>query len=113
MELPIKELVVQHPYYASDSNYYSNDASITYDTMGDFLAEFGEADIDMNLIYRWDVKKNEDEDDKYYAQIFIIMQRKGIYTPIMVKDFKQKDVAAFVALIQKHKAKLLEIWKPI
>ena len=53
--MELKDLAIDHDYYASDSNYYSNDATGHYNTWADFYEEFKDADIDMNLVYRWDI----------------------------------------------------------
>ena len=110
--MTLKELAINHPYYASESNYYSKDASSSYQTMSEFISEFTDADIDMNLIYRWDVHKH-DKVETYWAEVFIIHQRKGIYSPVVIHHFAEDEVSAFVSLVSKHKEKLLELWKPI
>jgi len=112
--MTLKDLAVKHPYYASDSNYYANEAGLSYPSMSDFLADFAYADIDMNLIYRWDVHfSSANGNETYWAQVFIIQQRNGIYTPVIIHLFEEKDVPDFVSLVSKHKEKLLELWKPI
>ena len=110
--MTLKDLFIEHPYYASSSNYYSNEASLSFQTMSDFISEFADADIDMNLIYRWDVHKH-DKSETYWAEIFIIHQRQGIYTPIVIHHFAEDDVSSFISLVTKHKERLLECWKPI
>ena len=52
-------MAVEHPYYCSESNYYSNKPSMTWETMTEFLDEFEGTDIDMNLVFRWDIKPRE------------------------------------------------------
>lgn len=110
--MTLKDLAIDHPYYAADHNYYSNEAGCEYETMNDFLKEFTDADIDMNFIYRWDVSEDE-ETGFYYANVYMIHQRKGIYAPILIKYFDEKNVLAFVELLEKHKKRLLEMWEPI
>lgn len=116
----IEELAVDHIYYASQLNYFSNDHG-TYETMTDFINDFKDEDINMNLIYRWDVyaKRDGDEDDEskpiigYRAQVTIIHQRRGIYNPCQIKNFEQSEVDAFICLIKRHKERLLLLWNPI
>jgi len=79
--------------------------------MEEFLNDSEEADIDLNLVYRWDVYQKED--GGYRAEIFVILQRKGIYQPNIVRDFEQKDVDRFVKYLNKHYDRLKEIWNPI
>ena len=110
--MTLQELAVDHPYYASDSNYYSNDAGAKWTTFSDFYEEYIKADIDMNLIYRWDIKQRE-ESKRYYCQIFIIHQRKGIYAPHYIDYIDEIDVPNFLKLVQPHIDCLLKIWNPI
>lgn len=110
--MTLKELSVEHPYYASDSNYFSNDASTEWTTFSDFYEEYKDADVDMNLIYRWDIAQRE-ESKRYYAKIFIIGQRKGIYAPHYISYIDETDVPNFIELVSKHKKVLLELWQPL
>jgi hypothetical protein len=113
----LKKLAVAHPYYASDSNYYSNEASMSYETMADFLDEWEEYDVDMNLVYRWDVYERYDEDDEplgvYSAEVFIILQRKGIYKPISIDRIEETDVPRFRKYLQSHLETIQMMWRPI
>jgi len=109
--ITLKELAVDHDYYASDSNYYSNNSG-HYTTFADFYDDFIDADIDMNLIFRWDIKKH-DESERYYVEIFMILQRKGIYMPHMIDHIREEDVPKFIELVTKHWQKLISIWSPI
>jgi len=108
--LTLKDLAVKHDYYCSDSNYYSNDASLIYDSFQLFYNEFKDADIDMNLIFRWDLQKKGDSD--YYLEVFMIQQRKGIFTPIHIANFNEGNIPVFVELLKPHIEKLKSIWKP-
>ena len=69
--MKLDDLAVDHDYYASSVNYYSNDAGDDFRTWADFYEEFHDADIDMNLVYRWDIHKRE-ESGRYRMEIFII-----------------------------------------
>jgi len=113
MEHPtIEQLGVKHDYYSSDSNYYSNDAGLKYSSFSDFYDEFGNADVDLNLVFRWDLRWDEDT-DSYWMEIFIIKQRKGIYCPVFIEEFTSEDIPDFMKYIQEHAQKLKSIWKPI
>jgi cystathionine beta-lyase family protein involved in aluminum resistance len=100
----------EHPYYASDSNHYSNEAQESFNTVSEFLEEYKDADIDMNLAYRWDITKTK---NKYSAQVVFIQQRKGIYFPVQIKSITEADVEQFIEFLKKHKQKLMEIWLPL
>ena len=110
--MKLKELAIDHDYYSSDNNYYSNEASSEWATWTDFYNEFHDADIDMNLIFRWDVHK-KDEGGKFYMEVFMIHQQKGIYHPIRILHVEDKDVKTIIPFMQKHWDKLNSIWKPL
>jgi hypothetical protein len=110
--MELKDLAIEHDYYASDSNYYSNDASGHYSTWADFYEEFKDADIDMNLVYRWDITEM-DKSKRYYMQVVIIAQRKGIYMPIHIDYVDEKDVPQIKEFMKPHFDKLLSIWNPL
>lgn len=110
--MELDELAVDHDYYASDDNHYSNDAVGRYNTWIDFYEDFKDADIDLNLVYRWDVYKRESSEE-YYMKIVMILQRKGIYMPIHIKSVENKDVEQILKFMKPHFEKLLKIWQPM
>lgn len=113
--MKLKDLAVKHSYYCSDNNYYSNKPQAEWDTMTEFLDEYEDADIDMNLVFRWDVyEPDADEDEKKWrAEIFIMHQRKGIFAPHIIRKITEGDVKRFVKFLKKHKNYLKEIWMPL
>lgn len=102
---------IDHPYYCSDSNWHSNDANQHYATFEDFIAEYGEADVDYNLVFRWDIK--EWSEGEYTLHIYIIQQRKGRFTPIFVDSIKDEHVPQLFEYLKAHAARLLDIWNPV
>ena len=114
MNYTLKDLAIDHEYYCSDSNYYSNDASLSYETFKEFLDEFEDRDVDLNLVFRWDLKLNDYDNEYggYYMEIFQMQQRKGIFTPIMITDFTEDDISSFIEYITPHLDKLKNIWEP-
>jgi hypothetical protein len=108
----LEDLSVEHDYYCSDSNFYSNEASAKYEVFADFYEEFIDADVDMNLVFRWDLQKRE-ESDRYSMQIFMMHQRKGIFSPIRISLFDEKDIPLFIKYIKPHIEKLKQIWQPL
>jgi hypothetical protein len=111
--IKLKDLAIDHDYYASDSNYYSRDASEFYSSWEDFYEDYNDADIDMNLVYRWDIKEDEDSPGEFSMQIVIIKQRKGIYTPIQIESLKEENASEIVSFLEPHLAKLMVNWSPI
>lgn len=123
----MSKLLVEHFYYCSESNYYSNDARMVFETVDEFIAEFDDCITDggficMNLIFRFDVKEYDPDDwepddkDKrtgMYCEIFMIQQRKGIFRPIEIKTYKKSDDKKLIPILKKHWKHLKDIWKPI
>jgi hypothetical protein len=111
MKLTLEKLAVDHDYYASGSNYYSNDCSTSWDSWKDFYEEFKNSDTDMNLVYRWDI--NRLEEGEYYMQIIIIGQRKGLYLAHQISNLIEEDLKTMVPYLMKSYDKLQKIWKPL
>jgi len=111
MDFKLEDLSVGHDYYCSDSNFHSNDASARFETFADFYEEFNSADVDMNLVFRWDLHQRE-ESKRYYLEIFMIHQRKGIFSPIHIAYFDEKDIPLFVEYLKPHIKTMKNIWKP-
>jgi len=113
------KLLVEHPYHCSTNNYYSNNATKTYENFSDFLEDFGDADIDLNLIFRFDIHEVEPDDEEgrkegtYYAWIFIIHQRKGIFGPTIINSFTEEDEIIAIPLLLAHWEVLKKMWEPI
>jgi hypothetical protein len=92
-----------HSYYCSDTNYYvgnhngENYGRCDYDTWRDFIEEWGSYDNDLNHVFRFDILPKTDEDGEdiegeYSLMIFYILQRKGIFRPIWIKNIEQSDM---------------------
>lgn len=111
-KITLKNMAIEHDYYASSSNYYSKESTLDYETWADFYEEYHDSDIDMNLVYRWDIRLT-DEGDGYYMQIVIIGQRKGLYIPIQIGVVEEKDVDQIKEFLKPHFEKLVSIWRPI
>ena len=110
--MQLKDLAIKHDYYASDSNYYSSKAGGYFNTWSDFYEEFKDANIDSNLVYRWDIYKGCIE-GVLCMNIVIIAQQKGIYMPIHISCVEEKDVEQIISFMKPHFEKLLSIWQPL
>lgn len=114
----LNDLLVDHPYYCSESNYYSNEASTKWNTMTDYLDEFEDSDINMNMVFRWDVKQKRDMGtdeliDGYCAEIFMMHQRKGIFHPHWISNVTENEIERFEAYLKIHWEHIKELWVPI
>lgn len=111
-----------HPYYCSESNYYSNEPYTKHDTWPNFLAEFKNSDTDLNMIFRFDWKEDDEDGkntfngDPYYRngtlQIFFVFQRKGIFAchEISVCRADEPSVIEFLTPRWKY---MQALWEPI
>ena len=106
----VNQLAIDHDYYCADGNYYSNDSGQSWENMCEYLDAMESSDIDMNLVFRWDIRENN---GSYSANIYIMHQRKGIFAPHHVKKITDDDVPRFVEYLKNHKNKLDKIWQPI
>lgn len=108
------QMAVPHPYYCSESNYYSNHAACAWETMTAFLAVFDNFDIDMNFVFRWDIRQYDaDNSRKYYAEVFMVHQRKGIFSPHFIKYVNEDEATRFRAYLEKHWERMQELWAPL
>jgi len=102
----------EHPYYCSESNFYAVNVAERYENVSDFLEGWMDQDIDRNLCFRWDVHQCDDK--TYYAEIFIIQQRKGIFKPIVITSYiPDRDEPLIRPYLEKHWAVLQSLWRPI
>ena len=87
---------IDHPYYCNAGNYYSNDASMVFESWDDFLTDLGDGDLDYNMVFRWDWNKCEETGDQVH--LAYMLQRKGIYLSVTVKvtDEDQDAVREFL-----------------
>lgn len=125
---------IDHPYYCSESNYFKPGNSGTetvshYKSWGDFFEDYKEADLDMNLLFRFDWEgENADGEkldylkDPYYRsgklKLFFFMQRKGYHQTkiIEVCAADEPAVLQFLAERWQHMRALWEGvsgWEPI
>ncbi len=111
--MTLEKLAIDHDYYGSDSNYYNSSIALEYNFWHEFYNDYEDLDIDMNLIYRWDVHKPSEGRNGYSMELFVIQQRKGIYVPINILLIEEKDVSQIVSFLGKHFDKINSIWKPL
>jgi len=113
----LEKLSVKHPYYCSESNYYSSDGAMHFETMSEFLDEFEPFDVDMNLCFRWDIRlRNEcydDDEGGYCAEVFLMLQRKGIFRPCSIARVSEEEAARFESYALKHLETIKAIWSPM
>lgn len=107
---------IKHPYYLSDSNWYSNEARICFQSWDDFIAEWGDADKDYNLLFRWDwtVYDKDDVDPGDNHSVLLLgymLQRKGKYVPIVIENPDKSREDEIRAFLQERLDYLLTVWE--
>jgi len=118
---------VKHDYYCAESNFYARGDQQpfqSYKRLADFLAEEGDADLDWNLVFRWDWKEDPDEeagisayngDDNYRngkLLLFIMNQRKGLYRWVEVSVCRA-DEPAVIEYLRPRWEHLQKLWAPL
>lgn len=113
---------IKHSYYCSDSNYCSNECTRAFGSFGEFLSEFGDADFDMNLLFRWDWCEGDDHGlpeyngDDYYRngrlQICWMGQRKGLYFTSFISVCRA-DEPEVIKFLKPRFDHLVSLWEGI
>lgn len=114
----LEKFSVHHDYYCNETNFYSDEAGNTWETMTEFLDIFENADVNMNLCFRWDIKNRSDDEEgaragRYCAEVFLIGQRKGIFMPHTINHINEAEMPRFKRYLEKHWLTMLQIWTPI
>jgi hypothetical protein len=115
---------VDHPYYCKEGNFFVpgtrwDEVHSEYASWAEFYADWGDADHDMNLAFRWDWKRDngeyledgeEPEPDKLW--VYWVLQRKAILrsTECVVTEADEPAVREWLA--DRAKA-IAAIWSPI
>jgi len=109
---------VEHEYHCNDCNYFSGDTHAKHDSLDAFLEEEGDADIDYNLVFRWDIVAAYDiETDDYHPTnrelfVYFMGQRKGLFRvascPVERED--EPRIRAYLLPRMRH---LFKLWEPL
>jgi hypothetical protein len=105
-----------HPYYCADNNHYNYTEYEEFKDWESFFNEYGDSDVDQNLIFRWDIENHEscvDDEIHFSLLLFMIQQRKGIFRPIKVIKIDRDDQEKINHYLSKHWSRLIDIWNPI
>lgn len=110
---------VDHSYYCNRGNYYAPDR---YRSWAEFIAEYADADFDLNLVFRWDWLEGPDwglpefNGDANYRNglllVFWMGQRKGLYHWSEV-EVCRADEPAVVEFLRPRMQHLLGLWEPL
>jgi len=115
---------VDHPYYCSESNYFAAASNTISDfkCWADFIAEWGDADEDYNLLFRWDWHEGPDWDKKEFNGdvnyrngeflLFWMGQRKGLFHCSRVEVCRADEPAIHKFLKPKWEH-MKALWEPL
>lgn len=96
----------KHQYYCHDEGWYGKSGH-SYDSWKFFLEEMGEADLDLNLVFRWDWDKEENTLKVYWLQ-----QRRGLFQAAIIQ-VTQEDEEGIIAWLKPRFDHLLSLWSPL
>jgi hypothetical protein len=104
---------VDHAYYCSASDGGGEEC----ETWAEFLDEWNDADMDYNLLFRFDWhdadnKDNDIEDGIDELELFYVQQRKGRISKVTVKVGKPQE-NEIIEWLKVRLAYLRELWQPI
>lgn len=108
---------VEHSYYMTTGNYYSNDCHNEWDSWADFLEDMGDADLDMNWVVRWDWREADpvgyDPEDggpePYNGDDNV---RNGIFDIQIVGQRKARLSSHSISVCRADEASILEYLRP-
>ena len=112
---------VDHQYYCNQANHFApgdRQPVTSHGNWASFLAEEGDADMDWNLLFRWDWQKpvDEDGDDTDEAEekllLFFMNQRKGLYRWVEIA-VTHNDEASVIKYLRPRLQHLLRLWEPL
>lgn len=113
---------IDHPYYCSESNFYSNEPGDRFETWDDFLFDYRDSDPDLNLIFRFDWREGEDNGARDFTgdanyrngnlQIFWLRQRKGIFACSEI-EVCRADEPAVIAFLRPRWDLMRKLWEPL
>lgn len=114
-----------HSYYCAESNFYArgdDQPFARHRRWQDFLAEEGEADLDYNLLFRWDWSEKDGDDEPTYTGddnyrngrllLFFMGQHKGLYRWAEV-EVCRADEPAVIKYLKPRLAHLMSLWAPL
>lgn len=119
MALELK--ATNHRYYCSESNYYvggrDNFGRCDYENWEDFKEEWlftdGTLDDDYNHLFRFDIVEKEDSLSRFSLHLFFILQRKGIYRPVFIKNITEDNIPEIESFLKKRWNYLQNQWKEV
>lgn len=112
---------INHSYYCSEGNYYNNSCHTEYKSFADFLADYGDADMDMNMVFRWDWKESDPEtgENNFNGDInyrngklflYVVGQRKALLTSKEI-EVCRADEPAIIEYLKPRQEYMRALWE--
>ena len=110
-----------HSYYCSENNYYVNGhenfGRSEYDTWSDFKDEWllsnDILDDDYNHVFRFDILEKDEDSGEFELWLFFILQRKGIYRPVWIKNIEEEDMKEIEQFLKDRWNYLKNQWEEV
>lgn len=100
---------VEHAYYCNEENYYAGSKTVgEFNSWESFLADEGDADLDYNLVFRWDWDKTEKT-----LKLFFMGQRKGLFRTAIIRGMHPDEEASVRQYLETRWKHLSDLWAPI
>lgn len=101
----------RHPYRCHELPWHDPEATRHWYTWAAFFEEEGDADLDLNLLVRWDWRAAEETGDEVLFLAFLT-QRKGFLRTATV-DVTREDELAVLRYLRPRWTRLRQIWAPL
>ena len=95
----------EHPFYCD------NHESYRWESWEDFYSEWKNADPDLNLILRWDIQYDDEDNNEWYLIIIAILQRKAIIVQHLIYNF-ENDLEEIEKYLNEKWNHLKKLWSP-
>ncbi|MGX6999850.1 hypothetical protein [Caballeronia sp. KNU42] len=116
----------KHAYYCTEGGYTHTQAQHKtvweFKSLADFLAEMADADMDYNLLFRWDwEEQNEDGEPTYNGddnyrngklKLFFMVQRKGFHSCSII-EVCRADEPRVIEFLKPRMQYLFDLWSPL
>ena len=111
----------ENSFFFSESNYYvgnmhgENYGRQEFDTWEEFCDLWGDYDLDLNFLVRYDILNKCDEygdeiDDKFELWLLFIGQRKGKYIPVVIHNIYEQDMEDINKTLSNHWEYMRDMW---
>ena len=106
----------EHGYHCSLSNGFTGNDPESFETWEDFCADWADASDHLNLLFRFDINQKVDENDEdiigdYQLDLFFVLQRKGIFKPVLVEHITEADLPEINEYLASKWDYLSDMWK--